>query len=159
MCSPPCNIPQFDGNSYWNFFRKIAAGTLRFSRYLRCGVLVVWARKLTIPLSNFYFCLHPCWEGLFYGDGCPGQFVVTLRMMISDILVSPIPQTKIKSTNLCLPPFPLWTVLPNPHDFRICEGSCGHHPRRTSRSCKTWNHGQFCFRWYLHISCIWLRFW
>lgn len=31
-----------------------------------------------------------CWELLFYGDGCPGQFVVTLRIMISDILVSPI---------------------------------------------------------------------
>ena len=44
---------------------------------------------------------------------------------------------KIRSTRRCPLLFPLRTVLPNPHDFRICEGSRGHHPRRMNRSCKT----------------------
>ena len=44
---------------------------------------------------------------------------------------------KIKSMRRCLPPFPLQTVLPNPHDFRTCEGNRGRRPRRRSHNCKT----------------------
>ena len=65
-------------------------------------------------------------RGLFYCDGRPGQFAVTLRMMISDILASPFRKIRIKSTHRYSLPFPLRTVLPNPHDFRICEGKRKH---------------------------------
>ena len=44
---------------------------------------------------------------------------------------------KIKPTRRCPPAFPLHIVLPNPHDFRICEGNRGRRPRRTNHSCKT----------------------
>ena len=72
-----------------------------------------------------------------YGDSCPGQFVVALRMMISDML-APSTFARQNQVNALLSfTFSLQTVSPNPRNFRICEGCHDRRPRHTSRSCKT----------------------
>ena len=70
--------------------RKIAAETHGFNRDFGCGVFVVRSPRLTIPLSTFLLLFAFMLRGSFYDDASPGQFVVALRMMINDILASPI---------------------------------------------------------------------
>ena len=64
--------------------RKIAAGTLRFSRYLRCGVLVARARRLTKHLHRlaiFLFVkLHgyiECIQKFFSGSRFVKQRIIS----------------------------------------------------------------------------------